>query len=487
MKISALFWYFTALLCCLFLYTACGTDPTDIGNGLIGDDELLQSSASDTTTLWASTKQTDTVYTSSYYTTGRNLLGGLNDPIFGKSTAGIYAQAYMLSTNFSPDLDSAVVDSIVLALRYENGSSVYGDGSSLHTIYAYEVIEPLGSAATTRYNNSEFAYDPVPLGYATHVKFAPGDSIYLNNYVKIGGGDTVKYETQPVKSAPQIRVRLSDEFGYALLGRGGTNTLQSNETFQSFFKGLYISTSGGNSVSFLDFDNSSYIALYYRNGNAPDKRGKSFVMSLSGSTSAVCNHYTHNYANTPVEAALSSTDPNNGQETCYLQGMGGTQIDITLPHITAWNDYIVNRMELEMTVLPDMDSDGIFSAPPASIPLATDTTLVEDVMAIFGIDTTQTLQQLGYYTGTGTSPIKRIKETDDSGNEIVRYKINLTRYMPSLSTGRFTKLRLVVRGNFYNAISAARHSSNFPYRAVIGGPQHPQYPMRLNILYTEVE
>lgn len=480
--------HFAIALCCCFLlisYSACNTDPTDIGNGLINDDELLNSTSSDTATLIVNTQKTDTVYTSNYYTTGRYLLGTLNDPTFGKSTAGIYAQGYMLSTSFSPDLDSALVDSIVLSLRYEQGSFVYGDPESLHDIAVYEVTEPLGLALNTRYGHTEFAYNPVPLGYTSGVKFAPNDSTLLRNYVKIGSGDTARYETQLAKSAPQVRVRLSDEFGYALLGRGGTNTLQSNETFQSFFKGVYVSTSGGNSMSFFDFDNSSYIALYYRNGNAPDKLGKSFVISLSGNSSAASNHYTHYYDNSAVETALSL--PNNGQEMAYLQGMGGTQVEIELPHINAWDDYLLNKIELDLSVLPNSDENGLYTPPPPSIPLVSDSTLVEDVMAIYGVDTLQAIQQLGYYDGTSSSPIDRIVETDDAGNEVIHYKINLTRYLPSLKTGRFTKLLLAIRGNFYNAIGAARYSGNFPYRAIICGPEHPQYPMRLKILYTETE
>ena len=73
------------LLTCIFL-TSCKDQTSDIGLGLI--DDLLGTDFTDTITLQAYSVLEDTINTTNM---SANILGHINDPIFGNSDAGIYS------------------------------------------------------------------------------------------------------------------------------------------------------------------------------------------------------------------------------------------------------------------------------------------------------------------------------------------------------------------------------------------------------------
>ena len=74
------------LLTCILL-TSCKDEHTNIGEDILGN--LVDTEFTDTITLQAYSILEDTINTTN---TSANILGHINDPVFGKSNAGIFTQ-----------------------------------------------------------------------------------------------------------------------------------------------------------------------------------------------------------------------------------------------------------------------------------------------------------------------------------------------------------------------------------------------------------
>ena len=204
------------LICTLVLLTcivlcSCKDEHTPIGEDILGN--LVDTEFTDTITLQAYSFLEDTVNTTN---TSANILGHTFDPVFGKSSAGIYTQLALSGSavNFG---DHPVIDSLVLTLQL---SGYYGDTNSYVGIRVHQLSEALDSQAQY-YQNSTVNYDPTPLNYN------------LTGYT-IRPSSTVVVDTSVLGA--HLRVRLSDQFGQYLLNH--QNDL--NNQFQNFLKGLYI-------------------------------------------------------------------------------------------------------------------------------------------------------------------------------------------------------------------------------------------------------
>ena len=62
-----------------------------------------------------------------------NLLGIYNDSIFGKASASFYTEITLSGANVNFG-DNALIDSVVLSMKYGNTTSFYGNISTLQTI-----------------------------------------------------------------------------------------------------------------------------------------------------------------------------------------------------------------------------------------------------------------------------------------------------------------------------------------------------------------
>lgn len=443
-------------LCYGFTIAACN-DPTDIGQGVIEEDEFFNTEYIDTFSIRAHLLKTDSTFTAPAGAMPLGyMLGALNEPALGRTIASMYAQLGITGTSINLG-DSLVLDSIVLSLAY-NTPQLYGDSTSRHNVSVYEVEEPIGTGAY--YADQHFAYNTTPIGYRNQVMFDRWSGVPVRKYrkyTKIEGTDTIPNfeEIDTITLAPQLRVRLNDELGWRILSRSGTQELKSTTAFQQFFKGIYVTTSGfGNSIAFISINTNSAITVYYHNGS---EKGLLFTLNLSG---GVVNNLDHRYTSTPVETAFNSPYP-NGQEYLYIQGANGTHFEFDVPSFAALSGKIINKAELEMTLLPELDST--YRSPTKLTTYAIDSTGRKLFLQEYPASRITTPTYLPHYGQDGTTA---------EGIKIYKHTLNYRDFVQELMTGKFVKFGVEI-------------PDYIPSRAIICGPEHPQYPMRWRVYYTE--
>ncbi|MEL6718579.1 MAG: DUF4270 family protein, partial [Bacteroidota bacterium] len=139
MSIQRIALFFVITLISLF---ACN-DPSTVGLDLVEEDQINIQFRDDvpfslTTAAAIPTK----TYTPGINAVTNYLCGELNDPVFGKSNASIYAELALdlrLPDFSSSDLE---VDSLILVLPYDS-TAFYGDTTGLVTLEVYEIVEKM--------------------------------------------------------------------------------------------------------------------------------------------------------------------------------------------------------------------------------------------------------------------------------------------------------------------------------------------------------
>ena len=253
------------------------------------------------------------------------LLGSINDPVFGKHEANIFTQTVLEGIPSFGTVTQA--DSMVLVLAYR---SYYGDTSFRQSLNVYRLSEAIHIDSS--YNtNQTFAYDAVPLGSLTYYP-RPFSKIVVDS-------DTV---------APQIRIRLSQALANDIMHLNGSSILSTGSNWLNYFRGLFIKSdpisSGTGCISYFDFFHSSMVIYYHDSGNTI----KNYSFSLAG---ARVNSFQHNFMGTDVEMQLNDSTAIDSLN--YLESMGGLKTKIYLPflkHFTDSGSIVINKAELEIHV-----------------------------------------------------------------------------------------------------------------------------------------
>lgn len=405
------------------------------------NDEGLTVSFTDTfsieTSVLADTIRTDIA--------SLNLLGIYHDSITGLHSSSVYTQLTLsgADVNFG---SNAVIDSVILSLKYNAATSFYGNLLTQQSIEVYRLNEAMS-------NEEYYSNDSLGLnGILGSLNFYP----YLNDSVQvINNGDTSFYD-------PHIRIALSNTFGQELINAGtGGNTIADNTELLSIINGLYITPStnvnnstlakGDGAIIYYDVNSSlSTLTLYYHNDT--DTTSYSFLIN---SESKKFNRFEHNYANTDVENQLAGS--NYDSTITYIQSMGGLKTKIEIPHIkrlASLGTIIINKAEL---VFP------LNSEASANYPAVVNTSLTginEEGTAVFLVDN---FEGSDYFGGSLT--------TENT------YKFNIARHIQQLINNPDQEdygLYLMATGT---AVSANR--------SIINSAQHPSSKIKLNITYTK--
>ncbi len=436
-----------ALLC------SCN-ETTSIGADLIDDSEYFNSLQADTFQLLVNTIPHGPVETApvvKIFSDGsadvrEYMLGTLNDPVFGYSTSELALQV-RLSNNDIDLGEEASLDSVVLSLRYANLPELYGETETPIDIEVFELEDDI--VASLSYDSDQtFAYSASPLGTKPAMTFSK-DSIYLERYVqKEDGTDSLATDTLP----PIMRIRLDDELGERLIAASGTEDLASNANFFEFFKGLYLKTNtDANSIATFDVRSIySRMTLYY---NRPGEKGLTLDFPVTRDDNvAVISHFEIDHTGSEVEAVLNQDSP-NGNELVYLQPMGGLGFSFEIPSLKDLGNVIINRARLDFTVIPE--SDDVYESPSI---LRFNARAFED--------------------STLTRTVEFFKNSSDTVNNTSQYSLPMTFFLQDKLEGRLDDREQVI---FVNT------PEQVPNRLIIGGPGHPDYPMKLEILYTPIE
>lgn len=446
-------WFSNIFLFTLLLISAC-TDPTEIGADLLEGDEA-EVGFTDTFTVRATTLKTDTIL--SYFPVKASseayssyLLGNMQDPLFGTSTAQIYAQLALRNSVASIDA-SARFDSIVLVLPYDS-TGVYGDltetyGIAVHRLTQY--IDP----EQKYYTNVSFPSEAVPLGTKAFVPTL--DSVTIYDYV----GRT----RDTLKVPSQIRITLNRSLGEELL-KLDTTTYSRDSLLVSYLKGLHLkpTTTNRGMLSFNLTDVRAGIFLYYTEKDTIQAQLQFNFDPIW--TRAV--RLDHNYNNTLVQRYIGDTQL--GDSLVFVQGMAGVFAEIEIPYTEKLQGLVVNKAELELRIASPPNNDGnIFEPLPLLLLLSPNDKgefeAIDDISLILSRLGISRLKE--YYGGTPVA---------GSPGEPQLYRINLsTHFQKIINKTRTGVLRLVA----FNRLQE-------PGRVVLFGAKDPQYAIKLKVAFT---
>ena len=428
----------------LLAFAACKKSPETIGNNLISDSNYIIPFHTDTTEIQCHS-YFDSVSTKN---TNYALLGSMKDPIFGNSEAGFFTQ-FRLSLAGQSFGESPMLDSLVLQLSLSN---YYGDTNVLQTVRVYELTDTL-SSNSSYYNHSSVDY--LDLDLANGYQFRPRPRTAMN----IVGGDTINHAI--------IRIPLSATLGEALMNLD-TVAYTQPDYFKENFYGLYVtcdpvSQPGAITAISLTDNTNTLLQLYYHNAEHPDKAMRYDYYVTSSDT--YFNHIDHDYTQGSPEFVdqLVNGNTGDGQQTVYVQCMGGVRTRIYMPFLEYWADSIegghivINEAKLVLPVNTTL-MDSLFRLPTNFIVLG------------FNADSTTYLLP-DYYEGSGY-----FGGTYNANAQAVIFRIS--EYVQSIVSGKKENhgLSFGINGAGYNA-----------YRMIVNGPDAiEENRMRLEVTYSVV-
>jgi len=421
----------------------CRKPEDELGLDLLPADHLLGLFETDTTTLLAYTMLDEPVRTSQLT---RNVLGSYVDRQFGMLRAGIAFQVRLTSNNVGEgqNTSSLVADSLVLSLVYDGLSPVYGN---LHPqeFRVHELDEVLSL-------DTVYKSDRVPATANGDIMFEKGQLITPRPFDGVWiGGDSL---------AAQLRLRLEDAVAQRFMAAWGTSELENNTNFIEFFNGLVVTVAEqsvpgkGGLLNFPLEGGSSKLTLYYRNTTVGSEDTLVYDFAINANSSR--------YTFVDRDLALA-TDPgllnavaDSGQQKAYLQTFGGARTVIHFPHVDAYKDQGLDAIAKAELILP-IAGEFLPENPP---PILCFAFMKDDE----GEDAALPDQQSG---------IGQIGGSYDAAGAV--YRFNISRYFQGLVNKDIANTGLQIVTGF-NGVTGNR--------AVIGGPEHPTTPMRLQLTFT---
>lgn len=453
------------------------SEPTLIGSDLLEEDSL-NLNFTDQTSIAGQTVQGDILQTYSPFTAAKldnSLLGSFDDADFGKGAASIYTQ-FALGTQAAPDVVGATVDSIILSLAFDTTLAGYGDLTQAFEIEVFSIGEDLQNVESY-FSDQTFLISRNPIGSATITPIL--DTVILNSYVT----DALTLDTL----APHIRIPLNESFGELFLQAQDTTLFESTVALQEVFKGLHITaTSPNGGILNLDFSQvASRISLYYSTTVRLDVIQHEYQFDFNEANSRTVN-LTSDVSNSTVEPFIGT----GLDSLLFVQGMQGVNTEISFPDLSDLQDIIVNRAELEFTVATSANTVAGFPLPTQlSI-----TTLEEDGLNLI-TDLQSVIIQQGILNSLENFGGQLVEEMEN-GTLVFKYKINISDHFQKILDGEVENKVTISAGVEQPILSIAGQpfrlfdilpaKASNASRAAFFGPNHSQYPAKLNLTFTKL-
>jgi hypothetical protein len=419
-----------------------------------------------------------------------------NDPLFGITTANVYAQfkptVYPFYYNIPKD-SLVAFDSVVLCLSYK---SSWGDTMLPIDLQVREIPYTVG-------NNG--LWDSVA---SRNINYAPATgNVIGNTQVNVGSLGTYKIFANHKDSVKnQIRIKLSSVFANKLFALdtlvAGNNSFSSDSLFRAYTNGIAIIANGaGNSLLYTNFsDSSSRIEVHYRkkNGATVDTTFTSLRISTGASgirISATANNIIRNRSGFPVSNPPSSND-------IYLQTTPGTYANLRIPQLDTLSNRIIHRAEIIVEQVPPVSQlDNDLSVPNflyLDIKDTSNTATDKWKPVYFDLNPNVSYNpdnQFSFFPSGGVEfsyfgGFVRNK-TDQFGNSIKFYNLNITRYVQQIVTKRTNNYTLRLFAPY--DILYPQYSAIVPYRnnlangrIKVGSGTNANYKMRLRLVYSKI-
>lgn len=319
-------------------------EPDEIGLGLI--DSQASFSTTDTLTVQVFSQETRKVPTNF---SANNLLGVMNDPVFGKIKSGIFTEFRLPQNNFSLG-DDVALDSIVLSLGYSGRS--YGQVETFQRIRVYELTASMPDRDTL-YSDTFVPFDPNPVGERL-LRPAPADSVAI---------DTLMYPAH-------FTIRLSDAFGQKIIDANGTDAFRDIPSFLEYFKGFYIAPDedidGTGAIFNINmFSGFTRLTLFYRlNGETPT-RFDFFISDFTRRSSYFQTLNTEGAHPLLVEQLSGQQPALAGDSLLFVQGMARVRGNIRFPHLyelRRLEGLVINQARLVFTAAAEFSSENFRTA-----------------------------------------------------------------------------------------------------------------------------
>ncbi len=316
-----------------FLFS-CEEPPSEIGIDFKLPDQRLDVRYSDTNTVNGLVYSLDSIRSdeSSY-----SLLGSVNDPVFGTTSASFTTQ-FLLSDKFEPG-DDAKTDSIFLFLL---NHSTYGDEDAPMKLNVWQSLRTifLDSAYYSNFN----IHDTPGAEIIGSIDYLAGDSI--------------------------IKISLDTDFGDWLIS--DSNALVSQAAFQDHFKGLYLesenTSDGEGGIALLDvLSSQSGMVIYYGNSEQ-DSLSLGFVFEINTQAARVST-FSHDYTTADESTKIQHLNDDIQDTVIYVQGVSGAYTKLELPFLDVWRDSMPLAVNLAEFIieLDDTSSFAIGDYPPPGL------------------------------------------------------------------------------------------------------------------------
>ncbi len=277
-------------------FQSCKKKDLPFGNGTLNPDELLATGGQ------AFDISTYSVVEDSFPSDNQlnALLGTMHDPKMGLVKASFFTQFNYSSKIAHTAGTTFVIDSVVLSLRY-NG---YYGNLTPQTFEVYEMVDPI-HVDSTYYKFSDFAVSSTNLVLPSSATQTPNPTDDM-----IVGTDS--------SANAQLRLQLDPTIGNTLLNEAINGSAFSSTTeFQTFFKGLKITTSsatpnaGDGAILYFNLGSadSKLTVFYHIPGDDTDYSFKVIIDSKCGDFNQVAVDNT----GYPVAAVLADNSLGNTQ------------------------------------------------------------------------------------------------------------------------------------------------------------------------------
>jgi len=425
-----------AIVAIMFTWQSC-TEPDGIGLNLIDEQAGIQ--ITDTISILTYFELDDSIPTNLGF---QNILGLMNDPVFGKVRASIITQFRLPSNNFSLS-EEPVLDSIVLSLGYTG--RYYGNLETFLTMRVFELIEDVPDADTL-YNNHPLAVENRHIGQRI-LRPAPTDSTLI---------DTTMF-------APHFSIRLSDRFGQKIIAANGTEYFENINNFLEYFKGLKITVAdnfseGGSIFNINMYSFFTRLSLHYKEASDTLQRPRVYHFYINEFTKRMTyvEHFDFEGSHPLITEQISNPGQTN-DSLLFLKALGGLRVKLRFPHLenlAQQGNITINQAKLIIPIDQDFIDEDFPAARRLFLLQYSDD---NGLMALQDFDIGQI-----YFGG-------EYNETD------MQYEFNVTKHFQGVLDGNLdnNELVLVVSGSAENA-----------ERVVLKGPGRAENPMKLKIIYT---
>ena len=331
------------------ILSGCSDDLNLVGSTIQPDGDKMPVYV-DTFQMQATTLLMDSVYAR----TTNGLLGEFYDPLYGNVKSDYICQFYCPDDfKFKHEPINGQIDSIDFKIMYQNGAWV-GDSLAPMRAQIYLVDKELERDFYTNFDPLEYCDMQNSLGMQTYTAYDNSVPDSIRNATDSNGDRTF---------IPTVTIRMPKEFGQKFYDESIKNpsTFSSQENFNKFFPGLYITNTYG-SGNILQITYSTF-SIYYKYSlkGSQGQDSTAYSSETFNVTKEVLQLNRFKNEEATIEPLLKPND-----SIAYLKTPAGVYTQLTIPAqdiVERIGDRVINNRPRTRKALPQGNWQWALSAP----------------------------------------------------------------------------------------------------------------------------